>query len=551
MEALIDSKIEYTEHFITLAKPLFAEGFRMIYTSTKQQLKDKKYLFREFQNKLRNIPQWSTMMVDNEYERMVAVTRCDWMPDLIRAMFKTHIKALVTHGLPHNSQKPKLNITIPTASVFIHQCYIEIARNLFKKPFLLYDGMSKVEYANNQSEFDDLIRASILSTVRHHLPYKEVITSFNDDIHQDEENANDEAKYSIEKKGLKKKVIIEEGDDDEDDDDADDDDAYDDDADDNDADDDDDEDDDDADDDDEGDDDDADDDDADDDDEGDEEEGDGEEGDDEEGDDEEGDDDDYEKVLDKEDSSKVKDRGEFDSPADDQFDEVDATSEDNQYKIKVSKIEGGFDTNEDGIQGSRDVDKVTTSAMSEPDIEMGKIYNISLDEKLNDGLSLTSPPYTQEMIHPPSGNAKTDPISIQVENNSYVPGEATPNHQLAFEISPPLNQVMSHPYSEVTTTHIPHLPEQIPVGIPLQPVNLSEKIPVIPQSIEVKETDALMMNQDKDGLLKVNNVKVPKDDDMKVVMITEPRKFLKILPESIEKTKEKLMRTLHMHSLHN
>ena len=71
-------------------------------------------------------------MIENEVDRIVRVSNCDWLEDLITAVFISHTKILASLG--NNSKR--VNLTIPKSSNFIHKCYINSAREMWKNPYL-------------------------------------------------------------------------------------------------------------------------------------------------------------------------------------------------------------------------------------------------------------------------------------------------------------------------------------------------------------------------------------------------------------------------------
>ena len=70
----------------------------------------------------------------DEYVRIKTISKCDWLDDLVTAVFLSHTKILT--AIKSNKKNNKINLKIPKIDHFIHKCYIESAREFWKNPFL-------------------------------------------------------------------------------------------------------------------------------------------------------------------------------------------------------------------------------------------------------------------------------------------------------------------------------------------------------------------------------------------------------------------------------
>ncbi len=118
----------------------------------------------KFQELLNRIPKWSQEIINKEYERIIKESECTWIEDLLKVVYITHIKILT---IAHSSQpNKKISLKVPSGSYFMHLCYIEIAREFWKNPFLHSDKVSKYEYQRNIRECESIISECILETIR-------------------------------------------------------------------------------------------------------------------------------------------------------------------------------------------------------------------------------------------------------------------------------------------------------------------------------------------------------------------------------------------------
>ena len=83
----IQLKNEYMTNFKVKTVPLFKQGFKSLYDSCKDANKIKKNLLKEYQATVQTVPQWNSVIIDKEYERFVKGTNCEWLGNLIMAVF--------------------------------------------------------------------------------------------------------------------------------------------------------------------------------------------------------------------------------------------------------------------------------------------------------------------------------------------------------------------------------------------------------------------------------------------------------------------------------
>ena len=67
----------------------------------------------------------------------------------------------------------KINLKIPKIDHFIHKCYIESAREMWKNPYLFNENVPGHEYQRNSKEIELIIKLSIENTIRNLLPIRE------------------------------------------------------------------------------------------------------------------------------------------------------------------------------------------------------------------------------------------------------------------------------------------------------------------------------------------------------------------------------------------
>ena len=138
------AKVEYTSQLIDVLYPHIFDGVKSIYDESKLLYLSKKtpilLIFREL---LEKVPIWNSEIIESECNRIINNSNCDWIDDLITAVFISHTKILTSIG--PNQSFHKINITIPKSSSFIHKCYINTAREIWKNPYLFNESVPGYE----------------------------------------------------------------------------------------------------------------------------------------------------------------------------------------------------------------------------------------------------------------------------------------------------------------------------------------------------------------------------------------------------------------------
>ena len=184
---LVDAKMEYTKQLTNIIVPHIFDGIKSIYETSKSVCnlnKDGNVLMR-FQEQLSQIPKWNQEIIDEEYNRIVENSGCDWLDELVTAVFLSHTKILTS--IKSNKKQNKINLKIPKIDHFIHKCYIESAREIWKNPYLFSDRYNQIDYQRNVRDCNTIISDSIEETIRKLLPVKSILKEY---LGENNENDN-------------------------------------------------------------------------------------------------------------------------------------------------------------------------------------------------------------------------------------------------------------------------------------------------------------------------------------------------------------------------
>ena len=202
---LVDAKEEYTKQLVSILKPCIYQGVKSIYIDAKDichQDNTPDNVLMVFQDLLSRIPKWSQDIITKEYDRISSVSKCDYIDDLLKVVYVSHIKVLtIVHSAQRNK---KISIKVPSGSHFIHLCYIECAREFWKDPYLFSDRVSKYEHQKNMRDSETMISECISETIRKQLPVRHILKEFLNEPDEEIEEEDEDIKDPVNKKYLKK-----------------------------------------------------------------------------------------------------------------------------------------------------------------------------------------------------------------------------------------------------------------------------------------------------------------------------------------------------------
>ena len=186
---VVDAKTEYTKQLQTLLVPRIYEGIESIYDDA--YYNDTVNVLHTFQKLLREIPKWNKDIIEGESNRILEVTQCDWLDKLITAVFVSNTKILT--AIKIQDYDGKIDISIPKVPHFIHRCYVEVARELYKNPYLFDKKNGSVrEKQQNLRTSLEIIETCIESAIRSLLPIQSLLKEYlgNLDVNNKKSSSN-------------------------------------------------------------------------------------------------------------------------------------------------------------------------------------------------------------------------------------------------------------------------------------------------------------------------------------------------------------------------
>lgn len=159
---LLDAKQEYTSRLKDIIGQRFFHYFHGLYESCE----DEEYII-EFQEKLRQVPYWSSSQVSVESSEIV--NKNPYFENLMAAVIVTYVKVLSSIRL--SEVKPNVQLKLPTVDDFIHELYKQMAGLLYASPFVF-------EEDNVSTQFSSLVDEAIERSIRRLIPFDDILASY-------------------------------------------------------------------------------------------------------------------------------------------------------------------------------------------------------------------------------------------------------------------------------------------------------------------------------------------------------------------------------------
>jgi hypothetical protein len=196
VSSLHESKNEWGARLLIILTPLIIEGFRSIFDESYKLCKDNKetdkYLMT-FQNFITRIPKWNASIIETERKRIVEKSGCSYLEELVTCIHIIQLKLLTAMRVGHKQKK--IDINIPKLDDFIHKCYINVARKVYKNVYLFELNCQPLQIQKYGRELETIVQECILNAVRDSIPVEQILKAYMDETI--EEDVVEEIKEQI------------------------------------------------------------------------------------------------------------------------------------------------------------------------------------------------------------------------------------------------------------------------------------------------------------------------------------------------------------------
>jgi hypothetical protein len=187
VSSLHESKNEWGSRLLIILTPLIIEGFKSIFDESYKLCKNndelEKYLMT-FQNLITRIPKWNNVIIETERKRIVEKSCCTYLEELVTCIHIIQLKLL--SAMRVGQKQKKIDINIPKLDDFIHKCYINVARKIYKNVYLFELNCPPLQIQKHNRELEIIVQESILNAVRDSIPVENILRAYMDETVEEE-----------------------------------------------------------------------------------------------------------------------------------------------------------------------------------------------------------------------------------------------------------------------------------------------------------------------------------------------------------------------------
>jgi hypothetical protein len=182
-----EAKGEYTKQLCQYMIPALQRYFLDLLEEAKLKEADSRKVLVSFQTLLEGIADWNMDKVQRETGSLAESTQCDYLEELLTAVFIAHTKVLSAIRL--TTKQKKLQITIPKLDHFLHRTLTECARLLWSNTYLFSPSSPALERQKNLRQIETFLTDGVLQAIRSMLPVKNILREYlKEDSSDDEED---------------------------------------------------------------------------------------------------------------------------------------------------------------------------------------------------------------------------------------------------------------------------------------------------------------------------------------------------------------------------
>ena len=172
LNLLVDTKKEFSIYLINNLSPEISKGIYSIYLNCKNRVEENNNILISFQQVLSDVPKWNNNVIYTETGRIK--NKISYIEDLLTAVFISNMRLLCSI----KNKNKQIKVKVPKLEVFIHKCYIEVAKEFWSYTYLFNENINKLEVQKNKRQIEVIIKNSIEEVIRKLLPLKTILKDY-------------------------------------------------------------------------------------------------------------------------------------------------------------------------------------------------------------------------------------------------------------------------------------------------------------------------------------------------------------------------------------
>jgi hypothetical protein len=170
MDVLVEAERKYMSKLVNAMSPVMINAFMDLFQEAKLKSQGKNVLL-QYQALLVEIKAWNNTIVRQHTENIIKT--CAIFPNLLAAVFVILVK--IMSAIKITSEAKKLNIKLPTNDIFVHSCYMEMAKNIYEEPRFMVNELSDLE---RREVLQQKLCKSIHEVVDSFVPIQQILDTY-------------------------------------------------------------------------------------------------------------------------------------------------------------------------------------------------------------------------------------------------------------------------------------------------------------------------------------------------------------------------------------
>ena len=173
--AYSDARTEYTKQLCQFVVPAMFKFFMNLLEKSREEVgrETQKILF-QFQTYLKEIPDWNMEKVSNEIVQLERIIGCEYLEDLLTAVFIAHTKILTAIRIS-SKKNTNVQINVPKVERFLFKVMCETSNLFWKNTYLFRDDIKNLEKQQNYRHAELLVSEGISNAIRVLVPVKNIL----------------------------------------------------------------------------------------------------------------------------------------------------------------------------------------------------------------------------------------------------------------------------------------------------------------------------------------------------------------------------------------
>ena len=191
--SLSESKNEWCARLVNIFTPAVVSGLKSIFDEAWQMCESEdeedKYLIT-FQTFLSRVPKWNNEIIEVERKRIVEISSCGYLEDLITCVHIIQLKALTCIRV--GQEQKRVDVDIPSVDQFVHKVYINVARKVYTNVYLFEKGIAPLQIQKHNRELELIIKECIMNTIRETMPVEDILKAYMSETQEEEVKVSEE-----------------------------------------------------------------------------------------------------------------------------------------------------------------------------------------------------------------------------------------------------------------------------------------------------------------------------------------------------------------------